>query len=174
MIIKDEIIYPLTVIINKCFNEGIFPMELKKAKVVAVHKKGSLNIPDNYRPISILPCISKLFEIAIKKIREYFKNNILSDNQHRYRENKSTITTLMQVFKKNIDAQDNQDIAKMMFCVLFKAFDSVPHNLLLEKLIYYGVRDYLQERTQVVTNSSDMSTPLEIGIESLKDPYFCF
>ena len=61
-LIKDDIAEPLTVIINQTFSSGVFPQKLKIAKVIPVHKNGDRHTFNNYRPISILPSVSKVFE----------------------------------------------------------------------------------------------------------------
>lgn len=170
--IKEEIINPITIIINKCFAEGIFPKELKIAKVTPIHKKDDTNCCNNYRPISILPAVSKIFEIAIKhRLISYLeKTNHLNKNQHGYRKNKSTNTALLSAIQNITDAYDNQEVAKIAMCDLSKAFDTVQHQILLQKLDYYGVRgtpnaiikSYLQNRSQVVKWDGVISDPQKI------------
>ena len=60
--IEQVIVKPLTIITNQCFSTGIFPSELKRAKVIPLFKKGDDNMMGNYRPVSLLPCISKVIE----------------------------------------------------------------------------------------------------------------
>ena len=94
--IKEEVIGPLTVCINESFRTGIFPDFLKKAKVIPVLKKGDIEDPSSYRPISIVPVFSKLYETLIKiQLCDYFEqNNIFAVNRHGFREGFSTTTAI--------------------------------------------------------------------------------
>ena len=82
--IKDEISEPLTVVINQSLLTGIFPGKLKIAKTKPLHKKGDTCYFNNYRPLSILPTISKVFEIVVyTQLYNYFHvNNLLTEQQH--------------------------------------------------------------------------------------------
>lgn len=90
--IIPSIVKPLTFVINFCLHEGFFPAELKISRVCPVYKKGQKNLPDSYRPISIIPSISKVFELLFfDQISQFLENNnILSVSQHGFRSGKST------------------------------------------------------------------------------------
>ena len=90
--IKNEIIEPLTLIINQMFESGIFPDSLKIAKIIPIYKKGDINSITNYRPISLLPTLSKVFERVIyNQLCTYFDHNhLLSEQQYGFRANHST------------------------------------------------------------------------------------
>jgi hypothetical protein len=90
---KDELVPPLTTLINQSFNEGIFPERLKISKVIPVLKKGGNSTELNYyRPISLLPAISKVYEKAMSDRLYNFleKNKILDKNQYGFRKKHST------------------------------------------------------------------------------------
>lgn len=158
--ISNEIVEPLTVIMNKCIAEGVFPRKLKRAKIIPIHKKGSEEEEQNYRPIAVLPVFSKVLETLLKKrLMSYFeKNELLSPSQNGYRKGRSTTTALLSLVEKVSLAFDNKLMAAVSMCDLSKAFDTVPTNALLNKLHFYGVRgvpnqlleSYLQGRTQMV------------------------
>lgn len=78
------IAYPLCEIINTCIEKGVFPKKFKKSKVIAVHKKGDLDNPDNYRQIHLLPAVSKVIEkVLYTQIMQYMEtNNLLSKQQY--------------------------------------------------------------------------------------------
>ena len=113
--IKDEIAKPLTIIINQSLKTGVFPDALKIAKVKPLYKKGDNFCLNNYRPISLLPTISKIFErVMFTQLYSYLNaNNLLSEQQYGFRSQHSTelacvklvdhITTEMDNIKKNKD-----------------------------------------------------------------------
>ena len=86
-LINKDISKCLTLIINQSLNSGIFPDKLKIAKVTPIYKKGDKQIITNYRPISVLPVISKIFETVIhEQLSEYFvTNNLFSPQQYGFR-----------------------------------------------------------------------------------------
>ncbi|XP_074042677.1 uncharacterized protein [Leptinotarsa decemlineata] len=172
---SDVIAQPIALIINKCINEGVFPDELKHAKVIPVFKKGE-DIPNNFRPISILPVISTIFEMVIKKrLVQFFDSSaFFNSSQHGYQQGKSTMTAMIEIIQKIIDAIDNQEDSQILSCDLSKAFDTVDHEILLEKLSYYGVRgisykllkSYLSNRFQSTwwKNSLSQTIPVTQGV----------
>lgn len=159
--IEKSIITPLTYLINKSIEDGVFPNLLKRAKIVPVHKKDDINACKNYRPISILPVISKVHESIIKTRLVGFleQKNLITAHQHGYRAGRNTITALTNVIRYITDAFDRKEYAQVALCDLSKAFDSVDHSILLGKLWRLGIRgnaycllsSYLKNREQMVT-----------------------
>ena len=98
----DALSIPIASIINNSIKQNIFPEELKHAKVVPVYKKGVVDDPHNYRPISVLPCISKVFEKHIcNQLQEFFnKTNILHSTQSGFRKGHSCQTALLHLVNK--------------------------------------------------------------------------
>lgn len=174
--VADEISYPLALLFNKCMDEGYFPNELKIAKVVPIYKNGDGNLCENYRPISILPIISKIFEKLLKiRLMNFFeKNKIFNQEQHGFRREKSVTTAVTTVLSKIIEAYDDNDIVQIVCCDLSKAFDTVNHSILLDKLYFYGIRgnvhklfsSYLTDRKQAVRWNGETShlAPVTDGI----------
>lgn len=138
----EEIIEPLTHIIDNSLKHGIFPDKLKIAIVKPIHKKGDINDFNNYRPISILPSFSKIFEmIYCSQLMEFLlKNEILSDNQHGYTKGKSTKTAVYKFINKIVETFESGDLAMGIFLDLTKAYDCLDSGKLLRKLERYGIR----------------------------------
>lgn len=172
-VLKDgkEIIAPaLTKIINLGYETNEFPDQLKIAVIKPIHKKDCHNSPANYRPISILPIISKVFErSAVDQLVQYLENDILSGSQHAYRKGHSTITSLAEVTNKIYQSLDKGLIVGMASMDLSKAFDAISHTHLLQKLSDMGlqtnsvtwIKSYLnsrKQRTAFKNVTSDEST----------------
>ena len=108
----DTYIDPLTYLINLSINQGIFPGELKIAKVLPIYKTDDKRLIQNYRPISVLPFFSKIFEKIILNHFENFieSNNILYDNQFGFRKNHSTTHAIIALVEKVSKALDTGKI----------------------------------------------------------------
>jgi hypothetical protein len=158
--VKYEISDCLTKIINQVLLNGIFPEKLKLAKVVPLYKKDKNYIFDNYRPISILPSMSKIFErVMHTQIQEYFdKNNLFFNSQYGFRPDHSTELAALEVIDQILTQMDHNRIPINLYLDLSKAFDCLDHKILLSKLQYYGftgvslslMKSYLQNRKQLV------------------------
>lgn len=170
------VILPLTYCINMCIQQGIFPQMLKTAKVIPVHKKGGWEAPDNFRPISLLPIFSKIFETLLKnQIYDYFESNsLLSAAQFGFRAGLSTIDAVEKLTDVILDGFSAGGYTGVTLCDLSKAFDTVDHSVLCSKLEHYGVhgkalelmRSYLSGREQFVyvNGRSSQSLRLEYGV----------
>ena len=126
----------LTRIINTGYKCNTFPDCMKKAAIKVIHKKESTEEISNYRPISILPTLSKIFErAAVNQIVNYLEtNNLLSSSQHAYRRHHSTVTCLFEAINYIHRMIDNKIWTAVASLDLSKAFDSISHQLLLKKL----------------------------------------
>ena len=98
-VISPTVVPILTHIFNLCFTKGIYPSSLKKAKLIPLFKKGNQTLPENYRPISLLPCINKLLEKVIdKRLRNFLQeNNVFYDYQFGFRAGHSTSQALLEI-----------------------------------------------------------------------------
>ena len=132
----------LSHIFNKSFSEGILPQKLKYAFVLPVHKCGSKLLLTNYRPISILPVLSKILEqlMQIRLVKFLEENNIFYEHQFGFQKNKSTTLAILDIQAKIIEAFERKQIACSVFLDFTKAFDTVNHDILLGKLNHYGIR----------------------------------
>ena len=136
---KPVIVKPITKLINKSIRSAKFPDNLKEAHVVPLHKKNSQLEAGNYRPVSILPVVSKIFERAIyQQLINYF-DNIFNPYLSAFRPGYDCNTALLKVIEDWKKAVDNNLYVAAVLMDLSKAFDCLPHDLLLLKLKAYIV-----------------------------------
>ena len=160
---------PVTEIINRAIAEGTFPAQWKAAFITPIHKNGPTNDPANYRPISVLPSLSKIFEKHIlKHLNLHLKSNsVLSGCQSGFRPLHSCITAMHKNYSDWLYHKSLKHpllIISLDFC---KAFDLVHHKILLSKLHNIGVigkfhrllTSYLTNRTQNVKIKDSLSYP---------------
>ena len=160
-IIEDIIAKPLSDIVNLSFVEGVFPERLKTAEVIPVYKKDSRLAFDNYRPISLLSNLDKIFEKLIyPRIYNFLdNNNVFFSKQFGFRSKHSTAHAILNMSQNISDSLDAGNFGCGVFVDLRKAFDTVDHKILLKKLYHYGIRgtaldllsSYLSNRYQFVT-----------------------
>lgn len=155
--------------INKSFVQGIFPTDLKNSIVKPLFKKGDKQSLSNYRPITLIPIFSKIFEklMYLRLISFIDKHQLLKDEQNGFRKDKNTSLATFNLMKLIIDSIDNKEPVTVLFLDMSKAFDCVDHNRLLTKLYRYGIRgstydwikSYLCNRNQAVEliNYSELS-----------------
>jgi hypothetical protein len=164
---------PLSAIINASLQTGIIPSQTKIAKVTPIFKNGIKTELGNYRPISILPYFSKYFEKIVYNRTYSFitKLELLNPNQFGFQQGKSTSMAAISLHDFVSGTIDQKQLAIGIFLDLAKAFDSVDHSILIEKLPYYGIRgtalnwltNYLSDRHQYVLCNETLSpTPRPI------------
>ena len=160
-ILKPFFSFWLSKLVNQTFEFGIFPDILKTAKVTPIHKKNSKLNYLNFRPISLLSVFSKIFEkIIYSRVYSYLNDNeLIYKKQFGFRSNHSTSHALISI-TENIKSQIDSGLYVCgIFVDLEKAFDTVNHNILCEKLNHYGLRgnvnklfqSYLSNRSQYVS-----------------------
>ena len=159
---------PLQIIFNKSLALGQFPKQWKHAHVIPIFKKGDNSSPENYRPVSLLSCIGKIFErVVFKYVYNYLhENDLLYNLQAGFRPGHSTVTQLIEIYHNVCLALENKEMSCFTFCDISKAFDRVWVKGLIFKLQKYGFRgqiltwlsDYLQNRTQQVKIEHSVST----------------
>ena len=158
--------------INASISSGIFPDKLKLANVIPIHKGGCKEDPNNYRPISVLPTISKVFERHIaNQLNDYFEEtNIIDKHQSGFRKYHSCQTALIRLVDSWLSNIDAGHMIGSVFLDFKKAFDLVDHEILIHKLKLYHFSDeslqfftsYLENRTQTVKNEGVQSKRLQV------------
>lgn len=174
--IANIIIIPLTKLLNLCIKYSVFPIVFKISRVVPIHKKGPTNLLDNYRPISLIPIIAKVFEKALKsRICHFFESNSLyNTNQYGFRNTRSTTMAINKLAEVINIGFETGGYTGALFCDLSKAFDCVSSSILIKKLDFYKfsvtslnlIQSYLTDRTQVVEtgNGRSQMRTLEFGV----------
>ena len=125
---------PLAIIINKSIENGIFPDALKIAKIIPIFKSKENNQLNNYRPISLLSSISKIFEKILYKRLYNFINDKLTKRQYGFRAKHSTIQAITEMYTDIIESFDNKSMTIATILDLSKAFDTIDHNIIINKL----------------------------------------
>ena len=154
-------------LINKIINSRSFPSQMKNAKIYPIYKGGQKSDPSNYRPILILPTISKIFERHVNKhLMNYLnKYNLIHENQSGFRQKHSCQTALVKLIDKWMQCIDKGDIVGSLFVDFRKAFNVVDHSILLNKLIKYKFNrrtmdwftSYLSNQQQAVNSGKGLS-----------------
>ena len=178
-LLKDSassIVSGLTKIINASLFSQTFPDIWKKGKIVPLHKSKDPTSPNNYRPITILPILSKILEhIVHQQVYEYLQqNNMIASEQFGFRPKLSTNIALTQLTEEILQNMDNKMIAVAVFIDLRKAFDTVDHTLLISKLRNLGFSNpgvdwfwsYLSSRSTVtsINNPTSDPKPVTVGV----------
>ena len=171
-LIKPEILPAVTHILNLSIMSSKFPAAWKKSKIIPLHKKDDPLDPKNYRPVAIVPILSKVLERAIfnQLVKYLDKNNLIHPNHHAYRPGHNTTTALIQMYDGWLRGVDSGNPVGACLLDMSAAFDVVDHQLLLDKLSLYGldnsskewVRSYLNGRTQSVSIEGTLSKLLAV------------
>ena len=174
--LRDTIAPILQVIFTRSFKTGKLPSDWKKANAVPVFKKGSKQLPVNYRPVSLTCICCKLMEhIIVSQISRHLDdNNILNKNQHGFRRGLSCETQLVEFVHELHQGTIKGGQVDAIVMDFSKAFDKVAHNRLMHKLDKYGIqgntaawiKDFLSERTQQVVVDGEFSgqVPVTSGV----------
>lgn len=141
----ESIVKPLTILFNRSLNEKTFPGLWKTAKMIPIHKSGSVRHVENYRGISILCCLGKLFESLVHEVLLSAAKPIISEYQHGFVPHRSATTNLLcytNVLFREIESRNQVDSVYIDFS---KAFDTVPHSYAVEKLRHMGFPDWIAD-----------------------------
>jgi len=161
MLKKEKYVFArlLKPLINESINEGHFPEALKTAIVIPIFKKGDTKNLNNYRPISLLPVISKIFEKIInKQLTHVIEDGYIDENQFGFRSGHSTEDAVLKFIDKIEKDKTSKKHVVSIYIDVSKAFDSCDHQIILNKLKRTGLDDrgtnlmksYLQDRRQIV------------------------
>lgn len=159
--VRELIVAPLTKLINLCFRDCVFPTVLKDAIVIPIYKKGERENVSNYRPISLLPVLSKVLEkcMAVRISKYLEENHLFSEQQFGFRKGMGTTAAILNLVNLIMEGFHQKRHTSTVFCDLSKAFDCVSHDLLLGKLRGYNfgegslrlLESYLSDRRQRVS-----------------------
>lgn len=170
---KFSISKPLCMLFNKSLVENSFPNYWKIAHVLPLFKKDDPSVASNYRPVSLLSCVSKIMErIIFKHVYNFFhENNLFYKYQAGFLPGHSTVFQLLETYHSIVKSIEDGKMCCMIFCDLSKAFDRVWHEALIFKLQTYGIsghllqwfKSYLSDRTQRVMYKNKLSSTLCIN-----------
>ena len=170
---KKQLSYPLYEIFRASVEQGVLPLEWKKATVVPIFKKGSRKDPANYRPVSLTSVVGKILEAIIRdQLMDHLEcQGLLSDEQFGFIKGRSCALQLLKVVDFWNDSLDEGHNTDVFYTDFRKAFDSVSHKRLLSKLEAYGVEgdayswiaEFLDNRAQAVKVRNVMSKPVPVA-----------
>ena len=153
---KETLCYPLTKIFEKSLKEARLPSDWKLANVTPIHKGGDKTEPSNFRPVSLTSVPCKIMEsIVFGQVKEHLtRNKVPNDIQHGFTAGRSCLTNLLVSLEEWTKAIDEECAVDIINLNISKAFDSVPHKRLINKMNWYGLRgnvlgwltDFLLER----------------------------
>lgn len=174
--LHEVLAQPLRIIFNTSFRTGIVPEAWRSANISSIFKKGSRSNPGNYRPVSLTSIVCKVMEKIVRGwIMDHMeRNKLLSDKQYGFIPGRSTTLQLLKVTEEWTRSLDEGDTTDVILLDFKKAFDSVPHRRLLEKVRSYGItghtwewlRGFLTDRRQRVTVMGQTSPwhPVRSGV----------
>ena len=156
---------------SRSLTEGLFPATWKRSFITPIYKSGNRSDVKNYRPISKLSTIPKLFEAIITDKLSVSLQSILNDEQHGFRRKRSTVTNLLTFQHFTLEKLESNSQVDTIYTDFSKAFDTINHKLLLKKLYQIGIhgsflnwiKDYLLHRIQNVQYKSFVSRDIMVS-----------
>ena len=172
--LADIVAYPLKILFDRRLENGIIPSAWKEAEVRPIFKKGNKNMAGNYRPVSLTSIVCKVFEGFIRDAlcQQLLDHDLLSKEQFGFTRGRSCVTQLLVTLQDWLGMLDEKIPVDAVYLDLKKAFDTVPHNRLINKLVGYGIqgklllwiKDFLNGRTQYVSVNGSISS--KVGVSS--------
>lgn len=138
-----SLVHPVAHIFNLSLSQGTFPDLWKIASITPIFKAGNFHQVENYRPISILSCLAKVLEKFVYDAMFPSVQQIVSDNQHGFMRKRSTTTNLLSFTQSVISSIEKRQQVDAVYVDFAKAFDKVPHSLVIEKLHKLGFPDWI-------------------------------
>jgi len=170
--IKDQISYPLFLLFRKSLDEGTVPTDWELFNVSPIFTKGSRNLAENYRPVSLTSVICKLFESIMRDtmVRHLEEKLLIGNSQHGFRKGRSCLSNLLSILDKVTGSVDSGNSIDVIFLDFAKAFDKVPHKRLTMKLESHGISgkvlqwasEWLRRRMKRVCINGVVSSWLEV------------
>jgi Skp family chaperone for outer membrane proteins len=170
--LANELAAPLCTMFNLSLSTSTLPTQWKEACITPIYKKGPRRSPGNYRPVSLTSIVCKIMESIVRdKVIQHMKENkLLSDQQHGFMSGRSCMTQLTEVMEEWTEILDNNRCIDAVYFDFMKAFDSVPHRRLLNKIRAYGIdgniaawiQAFLTGRRQRVSVNNSKSTWLPV------------
>ena len=165
--VSDKIISPLTYIINGFINQGTFPEEWKIARISPIPKIAAPSKASDYRPISVLPVLSKVYERVILQQLVIHIETLYQSTQHGFRKSRSTLTCLLKLKDDILKAMEKGEVTVAVFADYSKAFDTIDYSILIRKMrqlnfsksFLHWITEYLTNRKHYV-QIDDKSSPL--------------